>query len=105
MQLQNIYSNIPKDLQQEIFEKLAENGNVVIERIISNGQKSPQSGWYDQATNEWVLLLEGKAILSFEDQETVTLNKGDFINIPAHQRHKVDWTDPDNVTIWLAVHY
>ncbi len=105
MQIQNIYSNIPENLDQEIFERLAGNSGVVIEKIISNGQRSPQSGWYDQETNEWVLVLEGKAELAFKDQETVILNKGDFINIPAHKKHKVNWTDSENVTIWLVVHY
>ena len=76
-----------------------------IERIISTGQKSPESGWYDQDDNEWVMVLKGAARLSFDDRTSVHLREGDFINIPAHKRHRVDWTDPDKETIWLAVHY
>jgi cupin 2 domain-containing protein len=78
---------------------------VTIEKIISKGQKSPNSDWYDQKKNEWVMILRGKAVLSFEDQTSVQLNEGDFINIPAHKKHRVTWTDPDNETIWLAIHY
>lgn len=105
MKLQNIYSAIPKYLEHEIFEQLANNNAVTIERIISKGQKSPESGWYDQEKNEWILVLKGKARLSFEDKSSINLNEGDFITIPAHKKHKVAWTDPDHKTIWLAVHY
>ena len=105
MKSHNIFTAIPKKLHQEVFELIAANDNVMIERIISKGQKSPQSGWYDQEKNEWVMVLKGKAVLSFEDEASVHLNEGDFINIPAHKKHKVAWTDPDNETIWLAVHY
>lgn len=101
----NIYSAIPCDLAQEVFEQLAGNDQVVIERIVSKGQKSPLSGWYVQQKNEWVLVLKGKAVLVFEGRESITLNEGDFINIPPHKKHKVEWTDPDRETIWLAVHY
>lgn len=105
MKSHNIFTGIPPNLDQELFEFLAGNDKVVIEKIISKGQKSPKSGWYDQEKNEWVMVLKGKAALSFEDGTSVHLNEGDFINIPAHKKHKVSWTDPDNETIWLAVHY
>ncbi|MBS0424510.1 MAG: cupin domain-containing protein [Proteobacteria bacterium] len=105
MKSHNIFSGIPGRLDQELFELLAGNDRVAIERIISKGQKSPESGWYDQERNEWVLVLKGKAVLSFEDQASIHLNEGDFMNIPAHKKHKVVWTDPNNETIWLAVHY
>lgn len=105
MKSQNIFTGIPQNLDQELFEFLAGNDKVVIEKIISKGQKSPESDWYDQEKNEWVIVLKGKAVLSFEEETPVHLNEGDFINIPAHKKHKVSWTDPDNETIWLAVHY
>ena len=105
MKSQNIFSNIPRNLEKELFESLIKHDAVMIERIISKGQKSPQSGWHDQEKNEWVMVLKGKAVLSFEDQSSIQLNEGDFINIPSHKKHKVAWTDPDNETIWLAVHY
>ena len=105
MKSQNIFSNIPHNSEKELFESLIKHDAVMIERIISQGQKSPASGWHDQEKNEWVLVLKGKAVLSFEDQSSIQLNEGDFINIPSHKKHKVAWTDPDNETIWLAVHY
>lgn len=105
MKLGNIYTGIPFSLEQEIFEQLASNEHIIIERILSKGQKSPPSGWYDQDKNEWVLVLKGKAVLSFESQDTILLNEGDFINIPPHKKHRVEWTDSDKETIWLVVHY
>ncbi len=105
MKSQNIFSSIPCNLEHEIFQSLIKNNTVTIERIISKGQSSPDSSWYDQEKNEWVIILKGSAVLSFENQSPIQLNEGDFINIPSHTKHRVAWTDPDNETIWLAVHY
>lgn len=105
MKSQNIYGAIPASSNKEIFEELLKTNNVTIERIISAGHRSPESGWYDQEKNEWVLVLKGKATLAFEDQSTINLNEGDYINIPSHKKHKVTWTDPDSETIWLAIHH
>jgi len=105
MKSQNIYDEIPASSKNEIFDELLKTNNIIIERIISAGHRSPESGWYDQEKNEWVLVLKGKATLSFEDQISISLNEGDYINIPSHTKHKVTWTDPDRDTIWLAIHY
>ncbi|MFH2092604.1 MAG: cupin domain-containing protein [Pseudomonadota bacterium] len=102
----NIFESIPDNLNQELFEQILNHKNIRIEKIVSTGQSSPAQGWYDQEQNEWVIVLEGCAILAFEnDQKTIQLEKGDFLNIPAHTKHKVVWTDPDNKTVWLAIHY
>ena len=101
----NIFEAIPVDLRDEKCEALVETGRVRIERIVSKGHRSPETGWYDQEQNEWVMVLKGAAILAFEDEASVTLEAGDFVAIPAHKKHKVDWTAPDVETIWLAVHY
>jgi len=101
----NIFEAIPEDVKDEKFELLVESGRVRIERIISKGHTSPESGWYDQEQNEWVLVLRGKAVLAFEDEASITLQEGDFVDIPAHKKHKVEWTAPDIETLWLAVHY
>jgi cupin 2 domain-containing protein len=91
-------------LPDELITALLEMANVRIERIVSQGHASPADFWYDQGQSEWVVLLKGAARLRFEDA-AVDMRPGDFLNIPAHKRHRVDWTTPDEPTIWLAVHY
>jgi len=105
MQKADFFSNIAKDLTDEFFEEILVSKNVTIEKIISKGHTSPKSGWYDQDKNEWVMVLKGGAILSFEDEKQVHLKSGEYINIPAHKKHKVSWSEPDVETIWLAVFY
>lgn len=90
---------------QELFDDLLKDQNVRIERIVSKGHVSPEDGWYDQEKNEWVIVLEGSGKILFEDGKEVILKKGDYLNIPCRTRHRVTWTDPDNVTVWLAIHY
>jgi cupin 2 domain-containing protein len=89
----------------EVFQTIKETNNVRIERIISKGQVSPKDFWYDQEENEWVILLKGSARLLFEDGELVELNSGDYLNIPANKKHRVEWTSKDSETIWVAVFY
>lgn len=103
--MNNIFDAIPADLPEELFDSLVDSSAVRIERIVSRGHRSPQSGWYDQPQNEWVIVLKGQAVLAFDQGESVTLKAGDFIAIPAHRRHRVEWTPQDIDTIWLAVHY
>jgi len=103
--MNNLYTSIPNDLTNEIFDRFVDNDRVRIERIISKGHRSPDSGWYDQERNEWIILLKGEAVIAFEDETSITMKQGDYVNIEAHQKHKVEWTDPDTETIWLAVHY
>ncbi|HEX8199230.1 MAG TPA: phosphoribosylaminoimidazole carboxylase [Isosphaeraceae bacterium] len=93
------------DLPEELFQTLLGTPNVRIERIVSLGHSSPEGFWYDRETHEWVLLLAGAALLRFEGQELIDLLPGAFVNIPAHERNRVEWTDPDQPTAWLAVHY
>ncbi len=105
MKPENIFESIPEKFKDELFEQLISKDGFRIERIVSKGHTSPESGWYDQKQDEWVILLKGKAVLSFENQNDVSLKQGDYINIPAHKKHRVSWTAPDVETIWLAVHY
>ncbi len=97
----------PNDVNssEEIFSSLARGDGMHIERIVSRGHTSPVAGWYDQSENEWVTVLKGEAVISFIDGSHVRLGPGDFIDIPAHQKHRVSWTLPDGETVWLAVHY
>lgn len=105
METKNIFRDLPGSLKEEAFEPLVESESVLIERIVSKGHKSPEHGWYDQDRNEWVMVLQGEARLLFENDETVHLEPGRYVNIPAHTRHKVLWTTDEMETIWLAVHY
>ncbi|MEZ4632005.1 MAG: cupin domain-containing protein [Deinococcales bacterium] len=101
---QNIFSNIPKNIPEEIFETILESEGVRLERIISQGHHSPEGFWYNQDQAEWVIVLKGKAQLEFEDG-IIELGAGDYLNIAAHQKHRVKWTTPDEETIWLAVFF
>jgi cupin 2 domain-containing protein len=106
MDLNNIYSNIPSDIPDEIFEEILRSDTCRIERIISLGHTTLRGAWYDQTENEWVILLKGKARLTLESsREVVEMNPGDYIHIPAHCRHRVEYTDPNGETLWLAIHY
>jgi len=105
MSKNNLFANLPTNLPEETFEDLFSNSNVRIERILSQGHCSPENDWYDQGENEWVLLLQGDAVLEYEDGTCVTMTMGDYQNIPAHVKHRVKWTHPDKVSIWLAIFY
>ena len=87
----------------EFVERLAQGGGARVERIVSHGHASPPGFWYDQPETEWVLLVAGRARLRFHPDRIVELEPGDHLLIPAHERHRVEWTDPDGATIWLAV--
>lgn len=100
----NLFTDLPAGLPKELVTILLQAANVRIERIISHGHASPADFWYDQGQSEWVVVLKGAARLQFEDG-TVEMKSGDSLNIPAHRKHRVEWTTPDEPTIWLAVHY
>lgn len=102
---QNIFANVPDRPDREIFENILETRRFRVERIISRGQVTPPGEWYDQATNEWVLVLKGRARLRWQDDTLTELSAGDYLLIPAHVRHRVDWTDPAQETLWLAIHF
>jgi len=101
----NILKQFPDELREEHFQDLISSPNVRIERILSKGHTSPESGWYDQDENEWVIVLDGAGIIEFEDGTEIKLSKGDYLNIPGNKKHKVKWTEPDKVTVWLAIFY
>lgn len=100
----NIFNLIPPQLSAELSETILQEENIRIERIVSKGHTTPADEWYDQHWNEWVLLLQGDAKLLFEDNSSINLVSGDYLLIPAHTRHRVEWTDPDEECIWLAIH-
>jgi cupin 2 domain-containing protein len=97
--------DLPNSLpNEERFEPLLKNDRILIERIISTGQTTPGGEWYDQPRDEWVVLLQGEAKLGFEDGSTIELQPGDYLLIPAHQKHRVEYTSTNPPCIWLAVH-
>ena len=102
--MKNLFADLPAHLPEELIQTLLSTPQVRIERIVSQGHVSPPGFWYDQDEHEWVLLIQGAARLRFDD-EVVELKPGDFLNIPAHRKHRVEWTSPDELTIWLAIYY
>jgi cupin 2 domain-containing protein len=105
MNARHILDDIPARLPEELFTVLLEADGVRIERIVSQGHASPPGFWYDQDDSEWVIVLEGSAAVQLEGAEPVELQPGSYLNIPAHAKHHVVWTDPGRRTVWLAVHY
>jgi cupin 2 domain-containing protein len=100
----NLLNGLPSKQAEEQIERLIAGPNLRIERIVSTGQASPPGFWYDQPEDEFVVLLAGAARLSFEaDGLVLDLRPGDWIEIPAHARHRVEWTQADPPTVWLAI--
>ena len=105
MLVENLFHHIPRELPAELFTDLLRTDQLRVERIVSAGHTSPEDTWYDQAEQEWVLVLAGAARLEFADGASVALGAGDYLNIPAHRKHRVAWTDPSRPTVWLAIHH
>jgi cupin 2 domain-containing protein len=106
IEVSNLFADIPVDLQAEHITELLMRKNLRIVRIVSRGQASPPGFWFDQDEDEWVIVLAGSAGLRFQEEEAAkTLRAGDYVNIPAHTRHRVEWTDANCETIWLAIHH
>jgi cupin 2 domain-containing protein len=101
----NLLEPVGAPAADELVTTLVRGAATRVERIISHGQRSPEGFWYDQAESEYVLLVAGRARLEIEGQPELTLGPGDWINLPAHCRHRVSWTDPAVDTVWLAVFY
>jgi cupin 2 domain-containing protein len=102
----NLFSGIPGTLADEQITTLLSSPHVRIERIVSRGHSSPPGFWYDQDKPEWVIVVAGSAAVLFEGEAAPrTLKRGDYLHIPAHARHRVEWTDKDAPTIWIAVHH
>lgn len=103
--MQNVLTNIPAELPAELFTTLLENNQLKIERIVSRGHHSPEKDWYDQDQHEWVLVIQGAARIGYPEGQPTELRPGDYLHIPAHRRHRVEWTSSSEDTIWLAIHY
>lgn len=99
----NLLRQLPEDLREEVFENILDTPSLRIERIVSKGHTS--TDWYDQTQSEWVMVVQGSATIAYDSGENFSLQAGDYLNIPARQRHKVTHTDKHQETIWLAIHY
>lgn len=93
-----------RSVNEEVLETLIKTPGLLVERIVSHGQTTVIGEWYDQAGDEWVLLLTGRAVIRFESDETIELLPGDYLFIPAHRKHRVEFTSADPDCIWLAIH-
>jgi len=102
----NLFVDVPAHAPDEVVDVLVRTSTARLERIVSMAHRTPPSQWYDQGTDEWVAVLSGGAGLRFEDDdEIVVMRPGDWLVIPARRRHRVEWTDPERPTVWLALHY
>ncbi len=101
----SLFAQIPEIVSEEIFDTLFKNDGLKIERIISQGNSTPRDNWLEQNQDEWVLLVQGAAKLSFKDKaEIIEMKPGEYVLIKANTKHRVEWTDPKQKTVWLAVH-
>ncbi|MEM0925698.1 MAG: GNAT family N-acetyltransferase [Planctomycetota bacterium] len=101
----NLFSNLPDALPDELVEVLARSPHARIERIVSAGHRSPNDFWYDQDESEWVVVLSGAARLRFDDGSEIEMHPGDHLLIPSGRRHRVEWTSDKERTVWLAVFF
>lgn len=101
----NLFDDLPRKADAELFTELLTRDGVRIERIVSTGQATPAGQPYDQEHDEWVLLLKGAAGLWLEGDGERLLRPGDHLLIPAHRRHRVLWTASGEPTVWLAIHF
>jgi cupin 2 domain-containing protein len=102
----DLFADVPRSVAEEEISILAQTAGARIEKIVSTGQASPAGFWYDQDFDEWVFLLSGSAGLLIEGEDAPReLRPGAYVEIPAHVRHRVEWTDAEQPTVWLAIHF
>ncbi len=106
IEIANLFDAVPAAAEETVATLLEASGGVRLVRIVSTGQATPEGEWYDQDDNEWVAVLSGRAGLKFEGEDEIrVMSAGDYVDIPAHVRHRVEWTDADAPTVWLALHH
>ena len=101
----NIFRLSNSDASAELIDSLLKKDGISIERIISTGQVTPKGEWYDQDRHEWLIVLQGEGELSYEDNSRIKLTTGDYLLIPAHQKHRVEYTSTEPPCIWLTVFF
>ena len=101
----NLFDDLPRQADEELFTELLRRKGVRIERIVSTGQSTPADKPYKQEYDEWVLLGGVAAGLWIEGEGERELRPGGDVLIPAHRPHRVTWTAKGEPTVWLAVHF
>ena len=108
MQRDNFFELVQKLRQEhagdvnEMVATLTEAAGGRVELIVSSGHNSPKDFEYDQAEDEWVMILQGNAILKMDD-ELYELGVGDSLFLPKRTKHSVAFTSTNPVCLWLAV--
>ena len=98
----NIFELPRLPLSEEVITVLAESAGIRVERIVDAGQVTD---WYDQPETEFVALLDGNAVIEYEDGRLVVMKKGDTLLIKPHEKHKVSYTSSDPPCVWICVFY
>jgi len=102
----NLLEDLPASSAGEVFEAIVDDGDLLLERIVSTGQATPPGEWLAQDRDEWVVVLSGRAWLRFEDESSAReMRPGDHVRVRAHRRHRVERTDGEAPTVWLALHF
>lgn len=106
MPIDNLFAGLPAVLAEERFDVLLESPSFRLERIVSTAHATPEGEWLNQARDEWVVLLAGSAAVRFADDASErAMRPGDFLYIAAQRPHRVERTDAERATVWLALHY
>ena len=97
----NLYDFSDKQIGKEYIETLFEKQNIRIEKILSDGEISPEGFWYDQFEDEIVFLLKGSAVIEYQNGTSIELKEGDYLELPARKKHRVAKTSKN--CVWLTV--
>src|SRR3972149_5495898 len=92
VKLENVFDLIAQQDTLETVGPVVDTKNVRVEVIRSIKPNNPQSGWYDQNEDEFVMVIKGSAELEFQngaENQTVQMRGGDYMTIPAHLKHRV----------------
>jgi len=99
MQTGNLFTDAAPPQKGERFDTILSHKNLVVERIVNSASITPLE--YVQLQDEWVLLVQGEAVLQVAGQ-SVSLKSGDYLFLPAGVPHTVERTSEG--AMWLAVH-
>lgn len=104
-EIANLFASLPSAAAGEVFTELLARSGIRIERIVSEGQATPEDTPFVQDEDEWVVVLAGSAAIRVDGHDEAALGPGDHLLIPGGTRHWVTRTDPEVPTVWLAVHF